>query len=133
MITFDWTKGEGFDPVTGEVLSYNDESPLDVQVANARADLAGVLYADTLPVDDAGTLPLIGHAYEDARGRRLKVDALNIGSPGGREVLGELTAAQPLHGEPEGRSGAYSTTLPTWAAIWRDKAPPLDPSKAKIG
>jgi hypothetical protein len=73
------------------------------------------------------TLPSAGDEYEDATGRRLKVTEVNLGAKDGREVIGAVFNGEEQIGD------FYSTTAETWAAVWRDKAPPADPRKLKVG
>ena len=75
------------------------------------------------------TQPKPGDTYHDANGRTLRVGVVKPGDPAGREVRGSLYRRRD--GFEQGRP--YACTLITWAATWRDKAPPLDPRQAKIG
>lgn len=89
-----------------------------------------------LALDDPSALPLIGHTYIDADGRRFRVDELDVADRLGRQVRGYTFPSEWLpreDGEPyvarllhEGNVEIgipYATDLKTWAWIWRDKAP----------
>lgn len=113
---------------------------------SAREIEAHSWHPATIPLDDEHALPLVGHVYADATGRKFRVDALDLGAPDGRQVVGAIEVHVAVDGDlsrtpvtnerrADAVCGAYpfTTSLPIWAAIWRDHRPPLDPSKAKIG
>lgn len=65
-------------------------------------------------------VPKAGDVYEDAAGRVLTVEEVNLADPLGRQVVGRLFSG------PRGMGAvgeAYSTTLQIWKAIWLDKTP----------
>lgn len=77
-------------------------------------------------------LPQEGTTYADARGRALYVDAVQLGDPLGRDVVGVVATYD--RGEMLGvRREHYATDVATWAHVWRDKDPPADRSKMKVG
>lgn len=76
---------------------------------------------------DPRTLPIIGSEWVDAAERRLIVDAVRVGDPLGREVVGTLIHPAEVIRRP------YSCPLLTWAAVWRDTAPRLAAEKQRIG
>lgn len=72
------------------------------------------------------SMPEVGAKYQDHAKRTLVVSSLHLADPSGREIRGVVS-----HRTQPDRD--YSCTLEIWREIWRDKAPPIDPSKMKIG
>lgn len=98
------------------------------------------IHVGKLPFDHPAALPQEGMTYTDARGRTLKVDRVQVRDPLGREVVGTITwpgmailvpvGVSPLSIRP---GVAYATDVSIWAHVWRDKDPPADRSKMKVG
>ena len=76
-------------------------------------------------ITDKIDLPKIFDTFTDYNGRKLIIKVIDINNRIGREIQGTITSGKSFTD--------YSCTLFMWQKIWRDKVPPLDPSKMIIG
>lgn len=67
--------------------------------------------------------PVIGEVFDDADGRILFINGIDVGNCIGREIQGKISTQYDYE------ENDYSCTLDIWATTWRDKCPRQDPSK----